>query len=138
MRQKLSFRNSLNRDFASSNLFRDYVRLRRKIIREIRDSGSQDLQFKMFFQIHPFGASFYMNFWTIETHFFKKWANPGLFLFIFVLFKHTFHRNNCRHQRDSYSDSRNQHHETLKVNFSLRLNDIEMNYVTPGFDLTTT
>ena len=27
--------------------------------------------------------------------YFEKWANPGLFLFIFVLFKHKVYRKNC-------------------------------------------
>ena len=35
---------------------------------------------------------------------FFKWANSGLFLLIFVLFKHKFYRKNCRLQRDSNSD----------------------------------
>ena len=37
---------------------------------------------------------------------FFKWANSGLFLLIFVLFKHKFYRKNCRLQRDSNLDHR--------------------------------
>ena len=33
-----------------------------------------------------------------------KWTYPGLFLFIFVLFKHKFYRKNCRLQQDLNSD----------------------------------
>ena len=33
-----------------------------------------------------------------------KWANPGLFLFIFILSKHKFYSNNFRLQRDITSD----------------------------------
>ena len=36
-------------------------------------------------------------------NFSEKRATPGLFQFIFVLFKHKFYRKNCRLQRDSNS-----------------------------------
>ena len=35
---------------------------------------------------------------------FFKWADPGLFLFVFVLFKRISYRKNCRLLRDSNSD----------------------------------
>ena len=35
---------------------------------------------------------------------FSKWANTGLFLFIFILFRHKFYRKNCRLQGYSNSD----------------------------------
>ena len=41
-----------------------------------------------------------------KTQFFIKWAIPGLFLFIFVLFQHKFYRKNCGRLRDSNSDRR--------------------------------
>ena len=41
-----------------------------------------------------------------QATFFKKWANPGLFLFIFVLFTNKFYRKNCRFQQDSNLDCR--------------------------------
>ena len=34
------------------------------------------------------------------------WANPGLFLFILVLFNYKFYRKCCKRQRDSASDRR--------------------------------
>ena len=41
----------------------------------------------------------------IKTKFyFLKWGNPGLFWFIFVLFKHNFYRKNCKCHPDSNSD----------------------------------
>ena len=37
--------------------------------------------------------SFARSAWRFNyPNFFKKWANPGLFLFIFILFKHKFYR----------------------------------------------
>ena len=36
----------------------------------------------------------------------KNLANPGLFLFIFVLFKYKFYRKNCRREQYSNSDHR--------------------------------
>ena len=38
--------------------------------------------------------------------FFFKWANPGLFSFIFVLFRHIFYRKNCGLLQDLNSDRR--------------------------------
>ena len=46
---------------------------------------------------------------------FFKWANSGLFLLIFVLFKHKFYRKNCRLQRDSNSD----HHRRWQARWPL-------------------
>ena len=43
-------------------------------------------------------------FQNLPILFLKKRANSGLFLFIFVLFKHKFYRKNCRRQQDSNSD----------------------------------
>ena len=40
---------------------------------------------------------------NVDDSMFFKWANPGLFLFTFVLFKHKCYRKNCRHWRDSNS-----------------------------------
>ena len=48
--------------------------------------------------------------------FFKEWAKPGLFLFIFVLFKHKFYRKNCRYQQDSNSDRRNRRRACWPLN----------------------
>ena len=64
-------------------------------------------------------------------HFFKNWANTVLFLFIFVLFKHKFHRKNCRRQRNSNSDRRrgrwacwplDHHHRGPRFSFLFLLN----------------
>ena len=46
------------------------------------------------------GASSYFNCFK------RKWANPGLFLFIFVLFKHIFTEKTLRLQQDSNFDRR--------------------------------
>ena len=46
------------------------------------------------------GASSYFNCFK------RKWANPGLFLFIFVLFKHIFTEKTVRLQQDSNFDRR--------------------------------
>ena len=54
---------------------------------------------------------------------FQKQANPGLFLFVFVLFKHKFYRKNCRIRRDLNSDRWNlrqarrplDHHDLIRV-----------------------
>ena len=66
-----------------------------------RDSNSNHYNIRQAPSTHSAGL------YSPKKIMFFKWANPGLFLFTFVHFKHKFYSKNCWLQQDSNSDHHN-------------------------------